>query len=64
MDQGRPVDPGFTRVLEGSRLARAIAKEAEVVSAIVTYHDPTETVVQYAPYELRVNGVLQPGGGS
>ncbi len=33
-----------------------------VVSAIVTYHDGTETVLQYAPYTLRVNGVVQPGG--
>jgi len=32
------------------------------VAAIVTYHDSTEQVLQYAPYTLRVNGVLQPGG--
>jgi len=55
---------GFTRELDGRALTRAIGDRAEVVAAIVTYHDPTETVLQYAPYELRVNGNLQPGGGS
>jgi hypothetical protein len=29
---------------------------------IVTGHDSRETVNQYAPYALRANGVLQPGG--
>jgi hypothetical protein len=33
-----------------------------VVSAIVTYHDDTELVQQYACYDLTVNGVTQPGG--
>ena len=33
-----------------------------MVSAIVTFHDGTELVTQYAPYTLTVNGVLQPGG--
>jgi hypothetical protein len=33
------------------------------VSAIVTYHDSTETIGQYAPYTLTVNGTEQPGGG-
>lgn len=32
------------------------------VVAIVAYDDPTESVNQYAPYALTVNGVLQPGG--
>ena len=35
---------------------------ANVVSAIVTYHDRTELIAQYAPYSLSVNGVTQPGG--
>jgi hypothetical protein len=56
--------PGFTGEIAGDRLRRAIGDKAEVVAAIVTYHDPSETVQQYAPYELRVNGRLQPGGGS
>jgi hypothetical protein len=33
------------------------------VSVMVTYDEPTETVQQYAPYTLTVNGVAQPGGG-
>ncbi len=28
----------------------------------MTYNDRTETVQQYAPYTLTVNGVTQPGG--
>jgi hypothetical protein len=35
---------------------------ADTVSAIVTYHDDTELVTQYAPYVLSVNTVTQPGG--
>ncbi len=27
-----------------------------------THDDPSETVAQYAPDALRVNGTLQPGG--
>jgi hypothetical protein len=34
----------------------------DVVAAIVTYDEPTETVTDRAPYALVVNGVLQPGG--
>jgi hypothetical protein len=36
----------------------------DVVAAIVMYDEPTESVTQYAPYVLSVNGVVQPGGGS
>jgi hypothetical protein len=32
------------------------------VVAVVAYDEPTEQVQQYAPYQLTVNGVLQPGG--
>jgi len=32
------------------------------VVAVISYDDPTGTVGQYAPYQLRVNGVRQPGG--
>jgi hypothetical protein len=32
------------------------------VGAIVMYDEPTELVTDAAPYALRVNGVLQPGG--
>ena len=40
----------------------AIGTTADVVAAIVTYHDGTQLVTQYAPYTLTVNGVTQPGG--
>lgn len=33
------------------------------VVAVVAYDEPTESVQQYAPYRLVVNGTLQPGGG-
>ena len=39
-----------------------VDKKADFVGAIVTYNDPGEAVTQYAPYQLTVNGVVQPGG--
>jgi hypothetical protein len=56
------LDDDFNGSLEGGRLRKAIGNDADVVSVIVTYHDSTEQVQQYAPYTLTVNGVLQPGG--
>ena len=32
------------------------------VVAVVAYDEPTEQLSQYAPYTLKVNGVVQPGG--
>jgi hypothetical protein len=49
-------------VLTGGALRKAIGFKADVVAAIVTYHDSSEEVQQNAPYSLRVNGVVQPGG--
>lgn len=43
-------------------LRRFLGQQAEVVAAIVTYDEPTESVNEYAPYTLTVNGVTQPGG--
>lgn len=40
-----------------------IDKKADLVAAIVSYDDPSESSTQYAPYQLQVNGVTQPGGG-
>ncbi len=57
-----PLDGDFHGVLRRGMLRKAIGAKAEVVAVIVTYHDSTETVLQYAHYELHVNGVLQPGG--
>jgi Immune inhibitor A peptidase M6 len=39
-----------------------ILRRLHVVGAIVMYDEPTETVEDAAPYALRVNGILQPGG--
>jgi hypothetical protein len=52
----------FTGTLDRGKLRRIIGDEADVVGAIVTYDEPTESIEKYAHYELRVNGVLQPGG--
>jgi Immune inhibitor A peptidase M6 len=57
-----PIDASFHGELTGDDVETAIGSTANVVSAIVTYHDRTELVAQYAPYSLSVNGVLQPGG--
>ncbi len=56
------LNDAFDGWLSGWRLRKAIGRDARIVSAIVTYHDGTESVLQYAPYTLRVNGVVQPGG--
>ena len=57
-----PLTAGFT--LRGrANVQKYIDKKADFVGAIVTFDDPTETVDQYAPYRLTVNGVVQPGGG-
>ncbi|MDQ3778208.1 MAG: immune inhibitor A, partial [Actinomycetota bacterium] len=47
--------------LRRSELVR-LGAGADVVGAIVMYDESTETVGDYAPYALRANGVLQPGG--
>jgi len=59
-----PVGPSFDGSLSGAGLTGAIGGSAETVAAIVTYDEPTEAITpaQYAPYRLKVNGVLQPGG--
>jgi hypothetical protein len=57
-----PLDEDMNGVLTGGALRNAIGFQADVVAAIVTYHDSSEEVQQYAPYTLRVNGVVQPGG--
>ncbi len=58
--------------LEGGRTARVdfvgrradalFEKDAAIVAAIVSYDESTESITAYAPYQLKVNGVLQPGG--
>jgi hypothetical protein len=57
-----PLDASFHGELSGADVAAAIGTDNDVVAAIVTYHDGTQLVAQYAPYTLDVNGVTQPGG--
>jgi hypothetical protein len=59
-----PLDENFDGELSGADVTDAIGNSAETVAAIVTYDEPTELVSppQYARYELKVNGELQPGG--
>ena len=45
-----------------ANVQKYIDKKADFVGAVVTYNDPDESVTQYAPYQLTVNGVVQPGG--
>jgi hypothetical protein len=53
---------GEFAVTNKANVQKFIDKNAELVAAIVTYDDPSETSVKDAPYRLTVNGVLQPGG--
>lgn len=57
------VEPGETLELSRIDLRRSLRGNNSLVGAIVTLHEPTESVLQYAPYRLTVNGVDQPGGG-
>jgi hypothetical protein len=59
-----PLGEGFSGTLSGAELDALIGTSAETVAAIVMAEDRSETVQQYASYELTVDGVLQPGGGT
>lgn len=56
------LNANFHASLTGGALRGLIRNQADVVAAIVTYDEPTESIGQYAPYTLKVNGVTQPGG--
>jgi len=53
---------GDFAVTNKANVQKYIDKNADLVAAIVTYDDPSETSDQNAPYQLTVNGVVQPGG--
>ena len=57
-----PLGAGHEGALGGGALDGVIGTTAENVGVIVTYDEPTETITQYAPYELTVDNVDQPGG--
>ncbi len=56
------LDGDFDGSLSGTDLDAALGTTGSTIAAIVTHLDPTETVLQTAPYTLTVNGVEQPGG--
>lgn len=57
-----PLAGGHTASLSRGALRSLIGDQAGTVGAIVTYDESTESIAAYAPYQLKVNGVLQPGG--
>jgi hypothetical protein len=58
-----PVKSGRTYSLDARFLFRLLlGRDAETVAMLVMYDEPTESIARYAPYTLKVNGVLQPGG--
>jgi hypothetical protein len=67
-----PLDRRHRGRISGAELRSIVGDGYDVVAAIVTYDEPTETLEQYAPYRLRVASsggggaaramVVQPGG--
>jgi hypothetical protein len=55
----------FDATLNARQLAALLGQgnNVDTVAAIVMYDESTETINDYAPYSLKVNGVTQPGGG-
>jgi hypothetical protein len=52
----------LSTALDAEALRALFDPRADVVSAIVTYDDPTEVLTRPGRYALTVNGVAQPGG--
>ncbi|MGH2808643.1 MAG: choice-of-anchor J domain-containing protein, partial [Actinomycetota bacterium] len=59
-----PLGEGFTASLDEATLQSLLGTDGNVVGAIIMYDESTEEVVQYAPYELTVNNIVQPGGAA
>jgi hypothetical protein len=57
-----PLGGGHQGQLKGQALEDTIGADTQNVGMIVTYDESTESVTEYAPYVLKVNGVTQPGG--
>ena len=56
------LDQSQSATLDAGQLRALFDPRADVVAAIVTYDDRTESIQQYGRYALTVNGVAQPGG--
>jgi hypothetical protein len=57
-----PLSPTFEASLSGGKIRSRVGTQVDVLGAIVTYDEPTESINDYARYSLSVNGVTQPGG--
>jgi hypothetical protein len=57
-----PLTGGRTATLTGGALRSLLGNHAGTIGAIVSYDESTASVTAYAPYALKANGVLQPGG--
>jgi Immune inhibitor A-like, MAM domain len=57
-----PLSSSFEFKVGSDRIRDLVGNEADLVGAIVTYDEPTESITDYARYSLWANGVLQPGG--
>ena len=57
-----PLNAAFDGSLGVGRIRSVFGPNIRTIAAIVTYDDPSETSNQYAHYQLKVNGQLQPGG--
>jgi hypothetical protein len=57
-----PLADGRAASLSGGSLRSLLGNHAGTLGAIVSYDESTESITAYAPYQLKVNGVLQPGG--
>jgi hypothetical protein len=53
---------GLAATLDADALRALFDPRVDVVAAIVTYDDPTESLIRAGRYTLTVNGVAQPGG--
>jgi hypothetical protein len=56
------LNSSFAGAVSGRSIERLIGPDADVVAALVTYDEPTESIGQYARYTLKANNVTQPGG--
>lgn len=59
-----PLADNLTATLDRRDLQARVAPGAETVAAIVTHIQLDPTLSNYADYQLRVNGDLQPGGSA
>ncbi len=59
-----PLNANFSGSLNAAAIEKLMTTEPriDVISALVMYDEPTESINQYARYTLKADGVTQPGG--